>query len=56
VYKSPEVMDIQTYCKKELATLWDESKRLVNPQEVHVDLSRKLYDMKHALLNNYNVE
>ena len=36
VYTTPEVMDIQAYCKKELATVWDETKRLINPQEVHV--------------------
>lgn len=54
VYKSPDVMDIQTYCLKEQSTLWDESRRLINPQEVHVDLSQKLYDCKQELLNNYS--
>ena len=49
-YTSPRVMDIRTYCQKELDTLWDETKRLVNPQEVHVDLSQPLYDMKIELL------
>ena len=34
VYESPSVMDIQAYCTQEKATLWDESKRLINPQEV----------------------
>lgn len=53
VYTSPSVMDIQAYCKKEQATLWDETKRLVNPHEVHIDLSKKLYDLKQELLNNY---
>lgn len=53
IYKSPKVMDIQAYCKKEMATLWDESKRLVNPHEVHVDLSQKLYDVKKSLLDEY---
>lgn len=53
VYETPAVMDIQKYCKKEMATLWDESKRLVNPQEVHVDLSKKLYDIKQELLHTY---
>jgi nicotinate phosphoribosyltransferase len=32
VYHSPAVMEIQTYCEHELNTLWDEHKRLVNPQ------------------------
>lgn len=55
IYETPDVMDIQAYCKKEMSTLWEESKRLINPQEVHVDLSKKLYDVKRALLDNYGV-
>ena len=38
-----------------MSTLWEESKRLINPQEVHIDLSKKLYDVKRALLDNYGV-
>ena len=49
-YTSPKVMDIRAYCQKELDTLWEETKRLVNPHEVYVDLSQKLYDTKMALL------
>lgn len=56
IYESPNVCDIQKYCKQELATLWDESKRLVNPQVVHVDLSQKLYDCKQELLRNYSLK
>ena len=54
VYTSPDVMDIRDYCLKEQNTLWDESRRLVNPQEVHVDLSKPLYDVKQELLNSYS--
>ena len=50
VYESPKVMDIQKYCKEELDTLWDESKRLVNPHTVHVDLSNELWQTKQKLL------
>ena len=53
-YESPAVMDIQAYCKKELNTLWDESRRLVNPHEVHVDLSNELWHMKNQLLDSYH--
>lgn len=49
-YTSPKVMDIRAYCRQELDTLWDETKRLVNPQAVYVDLSKKLYDVKMELL------
>lgn len=51
VYHSPKVMDIRDYCSAELDTLWDETRRLVNPHNVYVDLSQKLYDMKIELLN-----
>lgn len=50
VYSSPEVMDIREYCFKELETLWEESRRLINPHEIYVDLSDRLYKMKTALL------
>lgn len=50
-YESPKVMDIREYCQKELNTLWDETRRLVNPHKVYVDLSKKLYDIKIDLLD-----
>ena len=50
VYKPPSVMELRDYCKQEQNTLWDESRRFVNPQKVYVDLSQSLYDMKKALL------
>ena len=50
VYTSPSVMEIQKLCKEEMNTLWDETRRLVNPQEVYVDLSDKLYKIKTDLL------
>ena len=51
VYESPSVMDIRAFCQQELNTLWDETRRLVNPHKVHVDLSPRLYDMKISLLD-----
>lgn len=51
IYESPTVMEIQAYCRAQLDTMWEESRRLVNPQEVYVDLSDKLYEMKKTLLN-----
>lgn len=50
-YTSPKTMEIRDICQKELDTLWDETRRLVNPHNVHVDLSKKLYDMKIKLLD-----
>lgn len=53
VYESPSVMEIRDYCQQDLATLWDECKRLTNPHKVYVDLSKKLYEVKRELLDMY---
>ena len=54
VYESPNVMAIRDYCKEELETLWPETRRLVNPHEVYVDLSQKLFQLKNHLLDEVN--
>lgn len=51
VYTSPKVMEIREYCLKEQDTLWEETRRLMNPHKVYVDLSKKLYDTKISLLD-----
>ncbi len=51
VYESPKVMEIREYCQQELETLWDETRRFVNPHQVHVDLTPRLYDIKISLLD-----
>ena len=43
-------MELRDICLKEQETLWDESRRFVNPQKVYVDLSPKLYTMKKELI------
>lgn len=50
-YTSPKVMEIRNYCQQELSTLWEETKRFVNPHKVYVDLSKKLYDIKINLFD-----
>lgn len=50
VYKSPGVMEIREYCQTELDSLWDEHKRLINPQLLPVDLSDELYVLKEAMI------
>jgi nicotinate phosphoribosyltransferase len=55
VYQSPPLMDIQAYARNDLATFWDEIKRLINPQEYKVDLSQQLYDLKRSLLEQWSV-
>lgn len=54
VYAPPAVSDIQAYAKQELATFWEESKRLLNPHEYKVDLSDKLYALKQRLIREYS--
>lgn len=51
----PTVKELQKICKADLDTLWDESRRLTNPNPVHVDLSRELWDLKQALLDKYTI-
>lgn len=56
IYNSPSVMEIRDYCKKELDTLWDETKRFVNPHDVYVDLSDKLFGIKSELLEKMSMD
>lgn len=50
VYQLPSLSQIRAYALEELDTLWDEYKRLANPQVYKVDLSQELYDLKQSLL------
>lgn len=52
VYNLPTIGEIQEYCRNEVASLWDEVKRFENPHRYYVDLSKKLWDIKHSLLEN----
>lgn len=52
VYESPTTEEIRSYCKAEVDSLWDEVKRFENPHNYYVDLSQKLWDIKHDLLKN----
>ena len=53
VYESPSVKEIQNICRRELNTLWEESKRFEYPHQTYVDLSRKLWNLKNNLLERY---
>jgi len=50
VYDSPSLAEIRAYCAQQVDTLWDEVKRFDNPHKYYVDLSQKLWDVKHSLL------
>lgn len=53
VYESPDIEQIRKYCIEQVDTLWDEVKRFENPHDYYVDLSQKLWDIKHKLLNEH---
>ncbi|MBR3704230.1 MAG: nicotinate phosphoribosyltransferase [Oscillospiraceae bacterium] len=50
VYDSPPLSEIRAYCAQQLETLWDEVRRFDNPHAYYVDLSQKLWNIKHSLL------
>ena len=49
-YDLPSLPEIRRYCLEQVDTLWDEVKRFDNPHKYYVDLSQKLWDVKHGLL------
>lgn len=50
VYEEPSYNDVCAYCAAQVDTLWDEIKRFENPHKYYVDLSKKLWSIKTALL------
>lgn len=50
VYASPPLLEIQAYAARERDTFWAEYKRLHKPHLYKVDLSRRLWDLKQALI------
>ncbi len=51
IYQIPTLKETAQYEKQQLSTIWEEVKRLENPQKYYVDLSQKLYDLKTEMLN-----
>ena len=50
----PEIEEIRQYCKEQIDTIWDEVKRFENPHTYYVDLSPKLWRVRHSLLEKYS--
>ncbi len=50
VYRRPSTREIRDYCAAQLDLQWDEVKRFENPHNYYVDLSQKLWDLKHDML------
>lgn len=51
VYQLPTLSEIKTYAKKEFDKLWDEYKRVLNPQDYPVDLARDVWQNKMTLID-----
>ncbi len=56
VYTSPSIHDIREHCRNSVGRLWDEVKRFENPHRYYVDLSQKLWDLKHKMLHERRKE
>ena len=56
VYPRYTTDQIRDYCAAQLELQWDEVKRFENPHNYYVDLSQKLWDIKHDLLKKNNID
>lgn len=56
VYKQPSLSEIQAYARKEFDKLWDEYKRVLNPQDYPVDLARDVWQNKMDLIDHIRKE
>jgi len=52
VYDVPSLEAVRKHCRQEIEGMWDEVKRFTNPHNYYVDLSQKLWDIKHEMLRN----
>ena len=50
VYETPSLEEVIHYAEKEIHTLWPEYLRLVNPEEMWVQRSKKLNTIREQLL------
>ncbi len=53
VYDIPTLADIRRHCEEEIDGMWDEVKRFNNPHNYYVDLSEKLWQIKHDMIAEY---
>ncbi len=50
VYELPSIEEIRAHCAADIESMWDEVRRFSNPHNYYVDLSQKLWDIKHSML------
>ena len=53
VYELPTIEKIREHCKQEIDGIWDEVRRFNNPHNYYVDLSQKLWDIKHSMISEF---
>ena len=51
IYNFPELDEIRAHCARELNTMWEEVLRFDNPHHYYVDLSEKLWTLKHEMID-----
>ncbi|MBJ8325146.1 nicotinate phosphoribosyltransferase [Streptococcus pacificus] len=56
VYDLPSLADIKNYARKEFEQLWDEYKRVLNPQDYPVDLALDVWQNKMDLIDRVRKE
>ena len=53
VYELPTIEEIRANCRAEIEGMWDEVRRFTNPHNYYVDLSEKLWSLKHEMLSTH---
>ena len=53
VYDVPTLDEVRNHCKEEIEGMWDEVRRFTNPHNYYVDLSEKLWQIKHDMIAQY---
>lgn len=56
IYDLPSLKEIQDYSRGAFDNLWDEYKRILNPQDYPVDLARDVWENKMALIDKIRKE
>ena len=52
---TPSVEKIRAYCAEQVDALWEEVLRFENPHQYYVDLSQRLWDLKHSLIEEHRI-
>ncbi len=55
VYELPTLGEIRLHCEEEIKGMWDEVRRFSNPHNYYVDLSERLWNIKHGMLKSRGV-